>query len=335
MSRLRLTAWLSVVAALFCLACDDEKEKPKATSPTSSAQQQGSSSGGGPTDPESPSAKEARTLASVLPPQDQVQAIVNSKGLEPYTGPTGTVRGVVRATGDAPARLPKILAKIEQGCTRSAETFGVVFREGKERALADVLVAVTGYQGYVPAPDTEVLVEAKGCAWDRRTVAMTYGQRMRIVGKDKRPYVPEILGQPMPAQLFVLPSAPTLDISPQQPGRFKLVDSMRLYNIAELFVLPYATVDVTDLSGSFEIKGIPTGPVKVNAFLPQTGKVVEKEVTIEEGKVLELEFELPFDRATWDQTPQPTPLDELPTREELRRRRAQEAQSESSQSKAE
>lgn len=321
MFGLRITAGLIVAAMLLCSACDDKKEKPKAGSPTA-AEQPASGTGGLPGDPDSPSAKEARKLASVLPPEEKVQPIVNPKGLPPHAGPTGGVRGVVRATGDAPARLPRILSKIEQGCTRSADTFGVVFREGKDRALADVLVAVTGYEGYVPTEGSEVVVEGEGCAWDRRTVVMTYGQRVRIVGKDKRAYVPEILGQPTPAQLFVMPSAPSVDISPRQPGRFKLVDSMRLYNIAELFVLPYATADVTDLSGEFEIERIPAGPVKVNAFLPQTGAVVEKEVTIKEGKVIELEFELPFDRTIWDQTPQPTPLDELPTQEELRRRKA-------------
>ncbi len=258
------------------------------------------------------SAKEVRKLASVLPKDELVQPVVNPRKLEPYTGPTGTVRGVVRATGDTAPELPDVVAKMDRNCTTSKSTFGRLFREGKDRQLADVLVAVTGYEGYVPKTTENVDVEAEGCAWDRRTVALTYGQRVSIVGKDNRPYVPEILGQPTPAQLFVLPTAPVVDLAPQRPGRFKLVDSMRLYNVAELFVVPYRTVDVTDLEGSFEISGIPVGDVTVNALLPQTGVVGEKKVTVEEGKTTTIEFELAFDRSAWDATPKPPSLDEVP-----------------------
>ena len=86
-------------------------------------------------------------------------------------------------------------------------------------------------------------------------MAMTFGQRLSIDGADALTYVPEILGQPMPAQLFVLPTAPPVMLPPKKPGRSKLVDSVRLYNVAELFVLPYATTDVTGLDGKFEIAG--------------------------------------------------------------------------------
>src|SRR5690606_7300758 len=112
------------------------------------------------------------------------------------------------------------------------ETFGKVYREGAGRTLADVLVAVTEYDGYVPAKTVDVPVRVEGCAWKSRTIAVTFGQRLAIEGLDNRPYVPEILGQPMPAQLFVLPTNPVVKIPPKKPGRFKLIDSMRLYNVA-------------------------------------------------------------------------------------------------------
>lgn len=266
---------------------------------------------------ESGAAKAAAKIISDLPEKKLVDPVVNPKNQAPYTGPTGTLRGVVRASGDRAPELSKVLAKMEPSCDRSRSVYGVLFREGPNRELADVLVAVTKYEGYVPPKDVEVKVWGKGCAWDKRTYAMTYGQRLEIHGVDNRPYVPELLGQPMPAQLFVLPTAPPVQIAPKKPGRFQLVDSMRLYSIAEVYVLPYSTADVTELDGVFEISGIPVGnageaQVQVNALLPQTGATVGKTVIIKAGETATVDFELPFDQKEYDKLPKPTPLDELP-----------------------
>jgi len=262
-----------------------------------------------------PSAKAAAEIISALPEEAAVQAVVNPKKLAPYEGKTGSLRGVIRAAGDPSPALPEVLAKMDATCTKSRVMYGSLFREGPDRELADVLVAVTEYEGFVPAQGTDVKVLAQGCAWPARTIAMTFGQRLVIAGGDNRPYVPELLGQTMPAQLFVLPTAPPVELPPRKPGRFKLVDSMRLFSIAEVFVLPYATADVTDEAGVFEITGIPVGTVQVNALLPQTGAVASQKVTIEADKVTELKLEIKFDRAEYDKKEKPTPLDELPAPE--------------------
>ena len=262
------------------------------------------------------SAKAASKIISDLPDKKLVDAVVNPKALPPYVGPTGSVRGVVRATGDPAPELPAVLAKIEQSCDRARSVYGVLFREGEKRELADVLVAVTKYEGYVPSQEIDRKVFGKGCAWDKRTYAVTYGQRLQIHGVDNRPYVPELLGQAMPAQLFVLPTAPPVQIAPKKPGHFQLVDSMRLFSVAEVYVLPYPTADVTELDGTFEVEGIPVGEVQINAFLPQTGATVGKTVTVKAGEATVVDFELPFDRKAYDKLPKPTPLDELPGPEE-------------------
>ena len=309
----KVSTFLYFSALLACSACDSSSSKGSSSADTAAKPPGGVGAQVKSGDKaKKPTAKDVANLTASLPPADKVQAMVNSKKLKPYAGKTGAVRGIVRVTGDPPPAMPKVLAKMDAACTDSRATFGTLFREGKDRALADVLVAVTGYDGFVPAQGTDLDVAGKGCAWDKRTYAMTFGQRVVIRGLDAGPYVPEILGLSMPAQLFVLPTAPPVQLAPRRPGRFKLVDSLRLYNVAELFVLAYSTVDVTELDGSFEIKGIPVGKVKVNAVLPQTGAVALKEITIEAGKTIEIEFELAFDQSAYDKTEKPTPLDELP-----------------------
>lgn len=301
-----------VLTMSLALAAGCDRNKDSAAEETGAEAQAKTPAPAEASDPKKPSAKEARALTSNLPAADRVQSVVNPKKAAPYSGKTGTVRGVVRASGDLPPELPEVLAKMDANCTTSRTTFGKLFREGPERELADVLVAVTGYEGFVPATGTDVKVSAEGCAWETRTIAMTFGQRLSIHGADNRPYVPEILGQAMPAQLFVLPTAPPVQLPPKGPGRFKLVDSMRLYNVAELFVLPYATATVSNLDGEFEIKGVPIGEVTVNALLPQTGVVVEKKVTVAADAVTEVEFTVAFDSKAWSTKEKPVPLDEIP-----------------------
>jgi hypothetical protein len=289
--------------------------KPEETKETSPVETKNTPAKTEEVDLNKPSAKAAAKIISALPDEAFVQSVVNPQKLAPYSGATGSVRGVVFATGDPPPPHPEVLAKMDATCTTSRTMYGSLFREGPQHELADVLVAVTEYKGFVPAKSPGVKVLAQGCAWPARTIAMTFGQNLMIDGADNRPYVPELLGQPMPAQLFVLPTAPPVELPPKKPGRFKLVDSMRLFSVAEVFVLPYATAAVTDEVGRFEITGIPVGKVKVNALLPQTGAVAAQEVTIEADKVTELKFELSFDRAAYDKKEKPTPLDELPAPE--------------------
>lgn len=296
---------------LFLIGCTESK-KESGPKPVAEQVAEKKEKAAEPTQAGDASAKAAAKIISDLPDKKLVDPVVNPKGAAPYSGQTGSVKGVVRATGDPAPELPNVLAKIESSCDRARKVYGVLFREGKERELADVLVAVTKYEGYVPSQEIDKKVYGKGCAWDKRTYAVTYGQRLEIHGVDNRPYVPELLGQPMPAQLFVLPTAPPVQIAPKKPGHFQLVDSMRLFSVADVYVLPYPTTDVTEVDGTFEVKGIPVGEVQINALLPQTGATVGKTVVVKAGEATIVDFELPFDQEAYDKLPKPTPLDELP-----------------------
>jgi hypothetical protein len=53
--------------------------------------------------------------------------------------------------------------------------------------------------------------------------------------------------------------------------------------VADVFVLNYATFDVTGLDGQYEIKGIPVGKVRVDVFLPVIAKSDGQELEIHEG----------------------------------------------------
>lgn len=244
---------------------------------------------------ENGSAKEAHAKQAEPVPADVVQKVTNSGGDKPYSGPTATIRGVVRVKGD-PAPKTELTGGVEPHCEMAEPMFGRLFREGPGRTLADVLVTVTEYKGYVPASrekDT-VTVRGEGCAWDTRTIALTFGQRIGVVAADRRPYVPDLVGQKSSAEFFAMPGASEpIYLVPANPGQYALQDSMRLYSRSEVFVLAYSTHDVTGTDGVYEIRGIPVGRARVGAILPSTRGTVQQVIELAAGetKVVDLEIE--------------------------------------------
>ncbi|HSC87438.1 MAG TPA: hypothetical protein VLC09_09225, partial [Polyangiaceae bacterium] len=185
------------------------------------------------------SAEAMRRKTEVLPPAEVVADTNNPGKLPIHSGPTGTVRGRVRVSGDEAPVASGEIDKARADCQLARPMYGKLFREGNERSLADALVAVTGYEGYVAPKKDTVEIRGNGCAWDRRTVVMTFGQKLDVTAADNRTYVPELVGQTNVAQLFVMPGADPVKLVPRKPGRFLLLDSMRLYSRAEVFVLNY------------------------------------------------------------------------------------------------
>src|SRR5688572_18185093 len=288
----RIARFHGVKLALLCavLACQpDKKAEPRISTqtPAPSAAPQVTSTPNAPAPSassektsEKPTAKEVRGVLATPVPQADIDKVVNHKGLTPYAGPTGAVRGVVRLTGDAAVEHADVLRAIAADCTAAKGTYGKTPREGQGRTVADVLVAVTGYDAFVPQKQAERIVKGVGCAWEARTIALMFGQTLRVAAGDNRAYVPDLMGQKMPAQLFAMPGAEPVSLPPRKPGRFRLVDSMRLYSQADVFVVPYPTTAVTALDGTFEITGIPVGKVKVSALLPATMAVSEREIEV-------------------------------------------------------
>jgi hypothetical protein len=251
-------------------------------------------------------------IASSLPIDPKlVSAVVNPKGEAPYSGPTGTIRGVVSASGDEPPPVEEILARIPADCPAAKAFYGKLFREGPARSLADVVIGVTGYAGYLPEDTPSQKADAAGCAWNARTYVLTFGQSLDVRSRDSRPYVPDLVGAMLKAQLVALPRGDAIHLYPEHAGRYELTDSMRLFMLAEVLVVKFPTHAVTGLDGSFVVPRVPVGKVTVSALLPATFAQASKEVEVHAGESVEVKFDLPFDRAAWEAarkgTPRPVP----------------------------
>lgn len=245
------------------------------------------------------------TATSIPVPVSKIDGILNPQHPAPYAGPKGTVEGVVRVTGDAPIKRN---LEIPFECSEAYATYGKAFREGNERTLADAMVAVTGYDGYIPPQGETYPISIHGCAYDRRTIVMTYGQRIEVTNRDpKQSYLPQLEGSTAPAQLIAMPKGDPVKLYPLEVGHYALREGMKAnkWMFADVFVLQYSTHAVTGLDGRYRISGIPAGKVKVSVYLPsvdaelhaETGipnSSIEQEVEIKDGETTKLDIEFPY-----------------------------------------
>ena len=296
MSPLLIKRWLPGCLLGCGLGLSGCQEAPVASTAPPTAAPSGPPAAGLQIPRTSPAAEEAARQH-----QESVQQALNPKGLPPYSGPVGAVRGVVKVTGDPAPLMAEMVAKLPpEGCPRAQELERKLFRQGVDQTLADVLVTVTEYPGYLKPKTDAVRVEASGCAFDGKLIALVYGQRLDVFNRDNQAYMPRLVGVPTYALRVAMPGGGPVPIIPPRAGRYMLIDETREYMHSDVYVLNYPTFDVTGLDGEFEITGIPSGTARVTAFSPALGKVSEQRVEIQAGVTSSLNFELAFSQAQYE-----------------------------------
>src|SRR5262249_14450355 len=136
-------------------------------------------------------------------PVASVAKAVNPQHLPAYAGPTGSVEGTITVSGDPAPETPADFKR----CPDAVKTYGHAFREGEPktpggpRGLADAVVAVTGYGDFfVQEKDEAEEVTIEGCGLSRRTVTMTFGQRLDVKNLSTEFWTPKL----DPAQTSVM-----------------------------------------------------------------------------------------------------------------------------------
>jgi hypothetical protein len=266
---------------------------------------------------------DAGPVASSIPVLvSKIEGVLNPQHRAPYAGPKGTVEGVIRVTGDAPAKRD---LTIGFDCGEAYATYGKVFREGNDRTLADAMVAVTGYDAYIPPSSDVYPVSIHGCAYDRRTLVLTYGQRIEVTNRDvKQSYLPTLDGSNTPAQLIAMPKGDAVKLYPLEVGHYALREGMKggAWMYADVFVLQYSTHAVTGLDGRYRIAGIPAGKVKLSVYVPSVDKElhpdtgaevssIDRDVEIKGGETTQLDIEFPY-KVPKAAPPKPKPASTVP-----------------------
>ncbi len=291
-------------------ACDDAKPSPPLTAPSAQAATVrttavGSASAIASATPPTARSAEAPVdskgggvVAGPYPP-GKVEEAVNPKHEAPYSGPTGVVRGIVRIAGDA---APTTSTAFPPRCGEASATHGRLFRTGQDGTLADALVTVTGYPGFVPEVHDAKKVVIHGCALSKRTIAVTFGQWLEVFNTDSvEAYMPYLDGAPGKAIMVAVPGGGPVKLYPTEPAaQYRLRDQLdKTWLVGDVFVVKFSTHDVTGLDGRYQVTRVPVGRVRVNAYLPAIEWRVEKELDVREGDNT-LDFELTWKRGGGD-----------------------------------
>lgn len=233
-------------------------------------------------------------IGAPLSPEKVVGA-VNPEKKQPYAGPKGRLKGTIRIEGDPP---PDTGLKFPERCKESAAVYGKLFRVGLDKALADAMVSVVGYDAFVPAEGEAVKIPLHHCTPAKRTFTVTYGQRIDVFNLDTTgSYMPYLDGAGAKSIMVAIPRGDAVKLYPRQsPKLYMLRDQLDSGLAAHVFVLNYPTHDVTGLDGHYEIRNIPVGKARLAVLLPVIEKSEEREVEIKEGDNT-LDVTLRFDAA--------------------------------------
>lgn len=231
-------------------------------------------------------------------PTASVAAALNPDHLPAYAGPTGSVEGTIYVKGAAAPERPADFSK----CADASKTFGKAFREGEvkspseQRWLADAVVVVTGYSGYfIPEKDESEELTIEGCAFSRRTVTLTYGQRLDVKNLSKEFWTP-VLQQPggvSTVWMMATPGGDPVKLYPKVPGHYHLVDHDRKYAVIDVYAFLHPLHTASKIGGTYRIDNIPVGKLKVNTTHPELkNAAASAEVVIEANKTAKVDLVL-------------------------------------------
>ncbi len=250
----------------------------------------------------------------------QLDKLMNPSGATEYTGPTGTIEGIVRVKGDAPA--VRSYQTLPKGCEKATGIHGPAYRAGPKGELADALVGVLQTNGYVRPAREDKHIIIKDCAIQPRVIDLSLGQRLLVANADEMPYAPQTAVSKTKITRLALKDQSPVPVILSHPGAYGLTWLAGVLPGGSapevtVFVIPSALHQTTALDGRFRINGVPAGKNKVYVTASHQGMPeVRKEVEVKAGGVVEVELELTYTNtggttasaAPSSSTPKPKPL---------------------------
>jgi hypothetical protein len=232
-------------------------------------------------------------------PAASVAAVVNPGHVPAYVGPTGVVAGTVRIVGPDAPEVPGLSFR---ACPAAVDMYAKAFRSGVpredgSRALADALVVVTGYTGYVEEKEPAVRVTVdRTCSYPARTIAMTFGQRIEVTNDTRLPFGPYLEDTYNPVIRVAPPqnAGDPVRIYPPRADYFRLRDRLQSFIHEDVYVLRQPLHAVTDISGHYRITGVPIGHVTVSARLPTIGSDSARDIDVKDGSVASVDLTLTY-----------------------------------------
>jgi plastocyanin len=203
-------------------------------------------------------------------------------------GPPGTIEGVVKFTGTAPAAKP--IDKVSDPVCAAAKPMdnAIVSKNG---GLGGVLVRIEVGGAHGDATGNLPQLKQEGCMYTPRVLGAIAGQDVEIVNADKTMHNVHTYkgqetvlnaGQPAGAQPLKRPAS-------DEAGTLKVKCDVHPWMTAYIVVTDHPFFTVTDDAGAFKIPNVPPGKYKVEAWHPEFGAMT-KEIEVVASKPVDPGF---------------------------------------------
>jgi plastocyanin len=200
----------------------------------------------------------------------------------------GGIQGVVRFTGEAPAvrRIPTSDGTI-------IEHYDLVI-DPKSKGLRYVAAILEDAPAQPKVKDAKrIVVDQRDMVFIPRVVAVRHGQEVRFDNSDlcNHSVMTETLTKANQFNYFATPGNPIDRVFELQKAPVKIGCALHAWMRAWVYVVPHPWFAVSDEQGRFLIDQVPPGRYTLLLTHPDTGLQERQTVTVEAGRVLELDFE--------------------------------------------
>jgi plastocyanin len=212
------------------------------------------------------------------------------------TGPTGTIEGHVRLSGELPGN-PVIRMGVDPLCAQLTEGKQIVQESvltSPDGSLANVFVRLQGTFPATPVPDEPVLIDQQDCGFVPRVVGARAGQRVQIKNSD--PLLHNLntettttnrfnVGQPVQGMVYEFEPA-------EEDGMLRIRCDLHRWMTEYIGVVAHPYFAATGLTGTFRIADVPVGTHTIQAWHEEYG-ILTQTVTVEADGVATADFTYP------------------------------------------
>lgn len=218
---------------------------------------------------------------------------VVKKAWDPALG-TGTIHGVVKVKGTAPAR-PAIFMATTPACAslHTAPVLDDSLIVNAGGALENAVVWVKdGLEGWnFPVPASTVLLDQKGCVYSPHIAVVQVGQKLAIRNSDGVSHNVNMHHRSNdsanPIQLSGTPDIVRTLLLPEEPVLYSC--NMHGWMASYVGVVENPFFAVTDNKGTFDLKGVPPGPFTLKVWHEKLGRQQVK-VDVKDGETVPVEI---------------------------------------------
>jgi plastocyanin len=211
----------------------------------------------------------------------------------------GAVHGVIRVTGDVPARFPLGARKMSECCQfDDVEHLSdiVVAAEGK---LKNAFVSViSGFQkADIPTPSAlPVVVDQRGCIYSPHVTGLQVGQKLRIATSDPTAHNVNMSapGNRLSPNIAMVAGQDPVEFVFRRPDLIKLRCDLHPWMTAQVHVCKHPWFAVSDAAGAFRIPNLPPGNYVIEVQHEEFG-VLRGGVAVEARRSAGVAFEFVAD----------------------------------------